>query len=477
MELPREGLVAVVKRDCPTCVLIEPVLAALATGPGVHIFTQDDPAFPAVDGVVDDTALEASYHLDIEIVPTLIRFEGGAEKARVFGWNAGDWRGLTGIADLGDGLPENRPGCGSKSVDPGMPEKLAARFGDSKLAARRVELSGLDDEQEMMFAKGWTDGLPVVPPTEERVIRMLAGTGRDPQEVIGAVPPDLVPVTVEKVAINAVMAGCKPEYMPVVLTATEIICDPKFGMHGLLATTMFGGPVAIVNGPIAARIGMNWKGNALGQGFRANSTIGRAIQLVIRNVGGGRPQGVDRSTLGNPGKHTFCFAEDETDPCWEPLSVQRGFAPGTSTVSLFSGEGVQGIVDQKSRDPESLARSFAACLRAIHHPKMLGMADAILVVSPEHLAVFQAAGWSKDDLNTRINNILTIPGHEVVNGADGIAEGMPEKMADKMLKKFRPGGLTIVRAGGGAGKFSAIICGWAASGEKGLSPQTREIRE
>src|SRR6185312_14324799 len=147
-----------------------------------------------------------------------------------------------------------------------------------------------------------------------------------------------------------------------VIAAVEAVLDEKFAMHGVLATTMFVGPVVVVNGPIPRQIGMNAKGNALGQGNRANGTIGRALQLVIRNVGGGRPGGVDRATLGNPGKYTFCFAEDEAGSPWEPLAVERGCAPGTNAVTLFAAEGVRGMVDQLSRTPESLARSFALSL-------------------------------------------------------------------------------------------------------------------
>ena len=231
----------------------------------------------------------------------------------------------------------------------------------------------------------------------------------------------------------------------------------------------------IVNGPIARAIGMNATANVLGQGNRANGTIGRALQLVIRNVGGGKPGGVDRSVFGNPGKYTFCFAEDEAGSCWESLAVEKGYSDQASTVTLFAADGMQGIVDQKSRDPESLARSFAAGLRVVGHPKMVLAADAILVVSPEHERVFRIAGWSKLQLKKRIQEILTVPGSELVAGANGIAEGLPLKVADRMLPKFREGGLIIVRAGGSAGMFSAIIAGWGASGTIGSVPVTREI--
>ena len=186
------------------------------------------------------------------------------------------------MSGLGIELPEWRPACGSLSVDPDRQAELLVRFAGSKLRARRVELAALEDEHEAMFERGWSDGLPVVPPTEERVMHMLQGTSREPDEVVAVVAPDLVECTVEKVAINAVLAGCAPEYLPVVLTAVEAACTDEFNMHGLLATTMPVGPVIIVNGPIRRRIGMNAGVNVLGQGNRANATIGRALQLTIR---------------------------------------------------------------------------------------------------------------------------------------------------------------------------------------------------
>jgi len=481
MSTPTDGLIVVAKRDCPTCTLIEPVMRQLAdAGPPLVVYTQDDPGFPAgLDGVVDDTELEQSFKLAIETVPTLIRLEGGRETGRRIGWHRGEWEDLSGIKGLGGELPEQQPGCGSKSVEPGMPERLIARFGDAKLQSRLIDVSPLDDPMEVCFDRGWSDGLPVVPPTDERVIRMLAGTDRKPDEVVGLMPPNLAECTVEKVAINAVMAGCKPEYMPMVLSVVEAALIPEFTLHGLLCTTYFSGPVVIANGPMTRRIGMNSGLNALGQGNRANLTIGRTLQLIVRNVGGGVPGDIDRAALGNPGKISFCFAEDESDPEWEPLSVWRGFAPGSNTVTLFHGDGVQAFVDQGSRTPEELSRSFAMALNVVAHPKMVQGANAILVMSPEHYAVYRNAGWDRKRIQRKIHEATKRPGADLIKGAGGVGEGIDPSRADETIPKFwEDHGLLIVRAGGDAGLFSAIIGGWLGGRfHDEVQPVTMEVKE
>ena len=234
---------------------------------------------------------------------------------------------------------------------------------------------------------------------------------RDPQEVIGQVPPNLSPISVEKVAINAVMAGCKPEYLPVLLASLEAALEPIFTMHGLLCTTCFSSPIIVVNGPVTKKIGMNWGMNVLGQGNRANATIGRALQLIIRNVGGGIPGDLDRSTFGGPGKYTFCFAEDEyTDPDWQPLSVARGFDKGQNTVTLFQGDGIQGFIDQRSSTPEQLVKSLAMSLLAVGHPKLCEFTNAMLVLSPEHHGIFKDAGWDRKRITEELHAAMVRPG-------------------------------------------------------------------
>lgn len=474
MQLPN-GLLVVVKRDCPTCQLVEPVIADYAEAGAVHVYSQDDPRFPEGVPVVDDRDLEASFHLKIETVPTLIRRENGQETDRAVGWHRQDWARVSGLSEDHGDLPERRPGCGALNVEPGMPERLAARFGAHNLSARLVTIGEGEDDWEACYARGWSDGLPLVPPTPERVLRMLGGTTRDKDEVLGQMPPNLTDCTVEKVAVNAVMAGCLPEYMPVVLAAVEAAMEDAFCLHGLVATTWFSTPVVVVSGPVTRRIGMNSGVNAMGQGNRANATIGRALQLVVRNVGGGKPGEIDRSCLGTPGKYTFCFAEDTTNSPWVSLSQSRGLAADASSVTLFGGDGVQGVLDQQSRDPESLTRSFVSSLQVVCHAKLVQAADAMLVVSPEHARVFREAGWSKDNLLEAIYKLSARSDAMLVRGAGGMAEGIPIAASGQHIPKFRPGGLTIVHAGGAAGMFSAVIGGWPASGEKGSSPVTKEI--
>lgn len=476
--VPPDGLVAVVKRDCATCETVVPVLQQLSdsldSSLSLTVYTQDDPTFPPGLNPIDDTELALSWHHDIETVPTLLRIDHGREQDRVVGWSRPQWETLTGVTGLGPDLPEHRPGCGSLSVDPDLAPTLAVRFGASTLAARRVELAELEDEFEAAFDRGWTDGLPVVPPSEKRVLAMLEGTRRDPSEVVAEIPPDLHPATVEQIAINAVMAGCRPEYLPVVLAAVEAACTPEFNMHGLLATTYFSGPVVVVNGPIATRLGLNAGGNAFGQGNRANLTIGRALQLVVRNLGGGLPGGIDMATMGSPGKLAFCFAEREHDSPFAPLAADRGLAPGTDAVTVFAGHGPTGIIDQLSRTPESLVRSLAASLRAVGHPKLAMGFDAMLVVSPEHGRILTAAGWDRARLMDELEPLLTMDGTTMVRGVDGMEEGLPAAFGATPVPKFRPGGLLVVHAGGDAGLFSAILGGWVG-GAMGSEPVTRPI--
>ena len=499
------------KDNCATCELALPLIERLHRalsdrGLRVRGVAQSAPAdtagFVARHGLtfaqLDDAECTTSADYEIEVVPTFVLAGPDGRVRMAFeGWMRRDFDALVAIAaeELGaavpsiihhtDGVPELRPGCGSRTFDPDVARRLEARRAMTVLAARRIEVGDLDDAIELFFAKGLTDGLPIVPPTEGRVLRMLAATMRAPQDVVAIVPPNLVPVTVEKVAINAVMAGCKPEYFPVVLASVEAACDERFNLHGVVATTYFPAPLIIVNGPIRHQIGMNAGHNALGQGNRANATIGRALPLVIRNLGGGRPGEIDKCTLGHPGKYTYCFAENEEANPWDPLHVERGFAREDSTVTLYAGEAPRGVMDQASRTAQSLCESLGRAIESVMHPKLHGLVDAILVLSPEHARKCAADGWGKAEIRRAIQQATARPLRDLLPD-ERCAEGMPPQLLgltgdvpDSLLAmplpKFRTDDqLTIVVAGSHAGMFSAIIGGWVA-GEMGSQPVTRSI--
>ncbi len=499
----RPALLCFVKEDCPTSVLSMPLIEAAHRHFGgavdVWLIAQDEDGGAALEErfnltlpVLDDSALRTSFAYELDTVPAILLADaGGVEQRRITGFVREEWESLyeelappagVELPELEwDLYPEWRPGCGSRSVEPGIAERLAAEAEGSPLRARRIEIAPQDDPFEFLFDQGLTDGLPVVPPTPERVLRMLAATRRDPQSAVAIVPPNMAPVTVEKVAINAVMAGCKPEYLPVVIAAVEAICTDEFNIHGVLATTFFPTPVIIVNGPVRDRIGMNYGMNCLGQGNRANATIGRAVQLVVRNVGGGRPGDVDRAALGQPGKYTMCFAEHEARSNWEPLHVERGFRPEDSTVTVFAGGAPVGFMDQLSRGAASLATSYGLTMAAAGHPKHYSYGEIVAVIPPEHVDTIARDGWSKQQFKEAIQRATLRPVRELVRD-DACAEGLTRQVAeriglDTLVPKFRTVEMiTLVVAGGEAGKFGAYFQGWV-SGPMGSVMVTRKIDE
>jgi len=246
--------------------------------------------------------------------------------------------------------------------------------------------------QAFFEEKGWSDGLPIIPPTEERVDAMLAATKRNPQDVIGSVPPRWAPATLEKIAINAVMAGCKPEYMPVLIAAVEALTDPKLNLYALQATT--GGPAVmiIVNGPIRKQLNINGGSNALGEGWRANATTGRFVQMVKRNIGGSYPGTTCKATLGWPGKYSICVGENEEASPWEPLHVERGFDKNTSTVTAISADGSTRASDLDSSKAVGILTNFAQRMEGPSGP------EAIMVICPEHAKIIAGDGFNKMDV-------------------------------------------------------------------------------
>ncbi|HCD27104.1 MAG TPA: thiol-disulfide oxidoreductase [Gammaproteobacteria bacterium] len=503
----RPSVLCFIKEDCPTCIAVLPVLSALHNSLAEHIDvyligqTADGnqrmtEQYDLPFSLLDDSTLHVSYASNIEIVPTLMVTEADNQISdALVGFQRDEWQtllqnvagrlGTAGPTLDWDRLPLWRPGCGSLSVDPTHADRLRAEAEDSPIRARNIEIGQLDDPFEFMFDQGFTDGLPVVPPTAERVLRMLAGTRREAQEVVAVMPPNMGEVTVEKAAINAVMAGCKPEYLPVVLALVEAICTDDFNIHGVMATTMGASPVAVVNGPIRERIGMNMGIGALGQGNRANATIGRAVRLIVRNVGGATPGGTERSTLGSPLKFTMCFAEWEERSNWDPLHVERGFEREDSVVTVWAmSSGPSLIIDQESLDGDQLAGTMGKTMETIFNHKAYSHTNTLLVIPPEHVDTFARSGYTKADIRERIQTVTRRDIQDLVadeTAGVGIKPELAEKMAagapGLQLSKFaKPEDVHIVVAGSEAGKFTGCFHGWVA-GPKGSIPVSRKIEE
>ena len=494
----RPTVLCFVKEDCPTCNLVMPLLQALHASSDVTVLAPGQTAegnrvlaerHNLALPLLDDSTLKVSFAYDVETVPlVLLADRDGRELDRLVGFDKGEWQAFfarhasKAVVDW-DALPAWRPGCGSLTQDPLIAERLRAASENSPLRARRIEIAPGDDVHEFLFDQGVTDGLPVVPPTPERVLRMLGGTHRDSQAVVATIPPNYAPATVEKIAINAVLAGCRPEHLPVVLAAVEAVCNETFNIHGVNATTMGASPVFVVSGPIRERIGLNMRLGALGQGARANAAIGRAVRLAVRNIGGAKPGGTERSTFGNPMKFTMCFAEWEERSPWEPLHVERGFAPEDSVITAFAmTSGPALCVDQSSRSARQLAGSIALSLEAMHHVRAHGSPDALLVVSPEHVDTLWRDGFGKDDLRNHVQTVTARPLSELAADDDvggGVPrdrlEALPAERRERRLPKFaRKENLHIVVAGSEAGKFSAVFHGWAG-GAMGSMPVSRKI--
>jgi hypothetical protein len=262
----------------------------------------------------------------------------------------------------------------------------------------------------LFYARGWSDGLPIVPPTSERVLRMLRGTDRAPNEVIGAVPPKFGEATVEKLAINAVMAGCGAEHLPVVIAATEAMLAEELNIYGIQATTHAVAPLLIVNGPIAEELDISGGYNCFGQGYRANAVIGRAIRLILTNLGGALPGKLDRATFGTPAKYAYCVAENEAENPWEPLHVERGFERSTSTVTMVGAEAPHNVNEHGSVSAEGLLTTIAETMSEPGSNNVYYYQEGPWVVlSTEHAAVIAKDGWSKPDIKQFLFERSQIP--------------------------------------------------------------------
>ena len=313
--------------------------------------------------------------------------------------------------------------------------------------------------------KGWSDGLPLVPPTAERVEAMLAYCDRPWDVPVGKMAPRYGEATPLRLAANAVMAGCRPEYFPLIVTAVEALCDEAFNLYGVQATTHPCAPLLIVNGPIARELGINCGHNAFGPGTQANATIGRAIRLALVNIGGAIPGLGDMSTFGGPQKYMYCVAENEAASPWEPLHVERGFAPDTSTVTVVGAEAPHNVNDHESHTAEGICTTIAGTLATTGNNDVYYDAEPLVVFGPEHAKTVADQGWKKADVRRYVCKQAQLPlgrfSRENIERRFRVApifEGRYAQAGDETLVPIlrRPENLMIVVIGG-AGKHSAVV--------------------
>src|SRR5580698_3962494 len=336
-----------------------------------------------------------------------------------------------------------------------------------RLAARIHDVADFHAAQELYHSNGWTDGLPIVPPTGEAVAACLDWAMTPPEQLIGVEPVRAVPITAEKLAINAVMAGCLPMHFPVVLTAVTAMLRPEFLLHGATASTGGCAILMVINGPIRDELGIASSFNALGNADRATAVIGRAIRLALINILEVRPGGIDRSTLGHPGKFSYCIAEDEEDTTWNPLHVQRGLPTEVSAVTVMAAGAPRQIMNEWTTDPEEILETFAAEMRAnMRHYSIWGGNYALIIPKQlrEHL---QAAGWSKTDVAAFIHARARIYRREWAECGKGAV--VRDRGATEYAALDSPDQLLVVAAGGPAGGFGAVIPPWLGTKSRAVT--------
>jgi hypothetical protein len=340
------------------------------------------------------------------------------------------------------------------------------------LSSKRYSVQDAAAAVEFCFDKGWSDGLPVTPPTEPAVRAMLEAARLAPDAKIGYIKDRFVTITAEKVAINAVMAGCKPAYMPVVVAAVEGIADERWGYHGPGTSTGGAAVLMIVNGPIARELDINAGDNLFGPGWRANLTIGRALRLVMRNVCGSMPGLLDRGTVGHPGRLSYVIAENEAESPWTPLHVERGFRPEQSTVTVMAAESPHQFYNQLSDTAEGVLTTLADNMRISGN--VMGQPHYCLVIAGEHQQTISRSGWDKKRIRQFVwEHTQSSHAHlKRTNRMTGAIDAGDEQKMRPLVAS--PDDILVVAAGGRAGAFSCFIPGWSSA--KSSTAITKEIK-
>ncbi len=341
-----------------------------------------------------------------------------------------------------------------------------------ELKSRTHTVEDLGSAIDLCYANGWTDGLPVIPPTAERIEAMLAAVNLQPGQQLSFIENRQVSVTAEKVAINAVMAGCKPEYMPVIVATVEALADPLYGYHGPATSTGGSAVFMLINGPIAREIGLNNGDNLFGPGWRANATIGRAIRLIMRNVIGTLPGELDRSSLGHPGKYSYCIAENEEDSPWPAFHTTRGFKPAQNAVTIFAAYAPHQYSNGLSATPEGVLATACAQMRVSAGTNR--QPQYAMVFAGEHQLIMKNGGWSREDVQKYVfeNTQMKMADLQRANIRPGPVTAETESTMQPLVQT--PQDLLVIAAGGKAGVQSCYIPGWG--GKNGSQSVTYEIR-
>jgi hypothetical protein len=341
---------------------------------------------------------------------------------------------------------------------PASSRLVSSPLSSSPLLSSIEEADDIMALQEMFHSRGWTDGMPFVPPTADAVQACLDWALSPPDQLIGIEPVRQRAVTAEKVAVNAVMAGCLPMHFPLVLTAWSALLQPEFLLHGATASTGGCAVLLVINGDVRREIGAEGGFNALAGSDRATSVIGRAIRLGLINILDIRPGGVDRSTLGHPGKFSFCIAEDEEGTHWQPLAQQRGVPDGASAVTAMAAGSPRQLMNEWTTEPEEILETYAAEIRANMRQYSIWSGNYALVVAPQHREHLQAAGWSKADIAEFIYQRASIHRREWAEVGKG---AVVRDRGDTEYKALpSPEHLLVIAAGGPAGGFGAVIPPW-----------------
>ncbi len=337
---------------------------------------------------------------------------------------------------------------------------------NNRLQSTSYEVADAFEANELFHRSGWTDGLPIIPPTEALTRACLDYVGLMPGHVAGIEPVRQRKFIAEKVAINAVMAGCLPAHMPVVLAVIRAMCAPEFNLHGCTASTGGSAPFIVVNGPIRREVGMLATHNVLANGSRANAAIGRAVRLIIINVLGGVPGQLDRSTLGHPGKYTFCVAEDEEDSPWRPLAQERGVRAGVSAVTVMAAGSPHQVMNEWTEDPREIVETFAAAIRANMLTYSIWAGNYAIIIPKQLRDCIARAGWQKSDIREFVFQSARVVRRDWRTVGKAVVAAREDE-GQELSALRSPDDLLVVAAGGPAGGFGAVIPPWY--GEKSLA--------